>query len=119
MSETEDQTLQRICGEVEAEMGYKVFGFSSPDEVTADFAKAVARRYAATVGAGVPEGWRRITDADRSEARRTRLLIAQYPQSNGWSDVYSGWWDAKDQRWTRWPHEFPPTHCMDVAVPSP
>lgn len=110
----DDEALQRICEEVEAEIGY---GGLASNELYADYAKAVARRYAAMVGVGVPDQWRRITDADRSEARRTRLLIAQYPQSNGWSDVYSGWWDAKDQRWTRWPHDFPPTHCMDVAVP--
>lgn len=49
MSQTDEETLQRICEEVEGEMGVSLQG-----AVFTDFAKAVARRYAETVGAGVP-----------------------------------------------------------------
>lgn len=51
MSQTDDETLQRICNEVP----YPPIGAVEQDPVLIeDYAKAVARRYAETVGAGVP-----------------------------------------------------------------
>lgn len=69
-----------------------------------------------------PDKWRAITDADRPRDRRARgtpmLLIARYPGRETWSDPYWGWWEACAHDWTRWPHAFPPTHCMNIDMPE-
>ncbi|KAB7788086.1 hypothetical protein F8B43_0091 [Methylorubrum populi] len=67
--------------------------------------------------------WREITDADRPRDRKNRscppmLLIGRYPGSKTWSDPYYGWWNAVACDWERWPHTFPPTHCMRVDPPA-
>lgn len=49
MSQTDEETLQRICEEVQGEMGV-----SLQSAIFTAFAKTVARRYAETVGVGVP-----------------------------------------------------------------
>ena len=61
MSQTEDDILQRVCEEVEAEMGVQLHG-----AVFHVYAKAVARRYAAMVG-GVPEGYRLVPEEPTPE----------------------------------------------------
>lgn len=73
MSETEDQTLQRICEEVEAEMAEKRLG--KHVHPTA-FAQEVARRYAATLGAGVPDGWKLVPqDDDAANCADSRIPL--------------------------------------------
>lgn len=66
--------------------------------------------------------WREITDADllRDDEGlvQPKLLIARYPTSRTWSDPYYGWWMEGTKEWARWPHRFPPTHCMEIDPPA-
>lgn len=44
------------------------------------------------------------------------LLIARYPRVNTWSDPVYGW--RAGDKFTRWPHDFPPTHFCYIAPPE-
>ena len=62
----------------------------------------------------IPEGWKPIEIAPPD--RQMVMLIARYPTGTDWTDIYNGWRNS-DGDWTRWPHNFPPTHWM--PLPSP
>lgn len=58
---------------------------------------------------------------DDAQMRGSILMVAQYPGRLGWTDVYHGWYDAKanpKKPWSRWPHDFPPTHYQPVKYPA-
>jgi hypothetical protein len=59
-------------------------------------------------------GWQDIASAPKDGTEV--LLRAHYPDMRGVSDVYLGWWARN--HWTRWPHQFRPTHFM-VVQPLP
>lgn len=104
------EDLQAICDEVEREYG--MGGLS--DGLYGDFAKEVAKRYAA-------RAWQPIDTAPKGRDAEGRmqyvLLVGQYPMTPGFSDVYQCWWNETHQEWERWPHDFPPTHWMPGPKP--
>lgn len=95
----------------------ETFGFVAAQGAVAALECAITRGSAAAQ-------WRQIDERAKHPANDARkrqvLLIAAYPMSGGgiWSDVYHSWWDDRDKKWARWPHDFPPTHYQDVVPPS-
>ena len=70
--------------------------------------------YASPPAPNNPDGWQPIETAPTD--RQMVMLIARYPTGTDWTDIHNGWRNS-DGDWTRWTHNFPPTHWM--PLPSP
>ena len=76
--------------------------------------RLVTPLYASPPAPNNPDGWQPIETAPTD--RQMVMLIARYPTGTDWTDIHNGWRNS-DGDWTRWTHNFPPTHWM--PLPSP
>lgn len=53
--------------------------------------------------------WKEIKDAPQNQQILIRFYGSRYV-----SDVYHSWWDSHQNKWAKWPHNFGPTHWIDI-----